>query len=81
VRALFVEDYAPIQRSVAKGLREAGFAVDATTAGEEGLWRATTNDYDPVILDVMAPGIDGRTIMERMRSAGSVAPDSIGHSG
>lgn len=51
MRVLFVEDYAPIQRSV-EGLREAGFAVDATADGKEGLWYATANDY-VVILDWM----------------------------
>ena len=35
MRVLVVEDYLPLQRAVAKGLREAGFAVDATGDGEE----------------------------------------------
>lgn len=47
MRVLLVEDYAPIQKSVAKGLREAGFAVDVSGNGEEGLWYATGNDYEP----------------------------------
>ena len=46
MRVLVVEDYAPIRKAVAKSLREAGFAVDETGDGEEGLWYATSNDYD-----------------------------------
>jgi DNA-binding response OmpR family regulator len=70
---LLVEDYAPIQKSVAKGLREAGFAVDATGQGEEGLWYALANDYDVLILDLMLPGVDGLTILRRLRSEGRAA--------
>lgn len=70
MRLLLVEDYAPIQKSVAKGLREAGFAVDVTGNGDEGLWFATSNDYDVIILDLMLPGMDGLTILRRLRSEG-----------
>jgi DNA-binding response OmpR family regulator len=70
VRVLVVEDNAPIQKAVAKGLREAGFAVDVSGDGEEGLWYATSNDYDVVVLDLMLPRIDGLTILKRLRAAG-----------
>ena len=70
MRVLVVEDYAPIQKAVAKGLREAGFAVDATGDGEEGLWYATSNDYDVVVLDLMLPGMDGLSILKRLRAEG-----------
>jgi DNA-binding response OmpR family regulator len=70
VRVLVVEDNVPIQKAVAKGLREAGFAVDVSGDGEEGLWYATSNDYDVVVLDLMLPGVDGLTILKRLRSAG-----------
>jgi DNA-binding response OmpR family regulator len=72
VRVLVVEDYAPIQKAVAKGLREAGFAVDATGDGDEGLWYAASNDYDVVVLDLMLPGTDGLSILKRLRSEGRV---------
>jgi len=70
MRVLLVEDYAPIQKSVAQGLREAGFAVDVSGNGEEGLWYATGNDYDVIILDIMLPGLDGLSILDRLRSQG-----------
>ena len=46
MRVLIVEDYAPIRESVARGLREAGYAVDTAADGELGLWHAKSNDYD-----------------------------------
>ncbi len=70
MRVLVVEDNAPIQKAVAKGLREAGFAVDVSSDGEDGLWYATSNDYDVVVLDLMLPRVDGLTILKRLRAAG-----------
>jgi len=59
-----------LQQSLAKGLREAGFAVDTTGDGREGLWYATSNDYDVIILDLMLPGIDGLQILKKLRTRG-----------
>jgi DNA-binding response OmpR family regulator len=73
MRILVVEDYLPIQRSVARGLREAGFAVDVSADGEEGLWYATRNEYDVIVLDLMLPKLDGLTVLRRLRAAGRTA--------
>lgn len=70
MRLLLIEDYAPLRKSVAKGLREAGFAVDVTGDGKEGLWFATSNDYDAIVLDLMLPGMDGLDVLSRLRAAG-----------
>lgn len=70
MRLLLIEDFDPLRKSLAKGLREAGFAVDATGDGEEGLWYATGEDYDAMILDLMLPGLDGLTILRKLRAAG-----------
>lgn len=70
MRVLVVEDYAPIREAVAKGLREASFAVDAAGDGREGLWYAESNDYDVIILDLMLPEIDGLTILKKLHSSG-----------
>jgi DNA-binding response OmpR family regulator len=70
MRLLVVEDYRPLQQSLVKGLREAGFAVDTTRDGKEGLWYATSNEYDIIILDLMLPGMDGLEILKKIRSKG-----------
>jgi DNA-binding response OmpR family regulator len=67
MRILIVEDYEPVREAVAQGLREAGFAVDVAADGETGLWQATSNDYDVVVLDLMLPGLDGMTVLKRLR--------------
>ncbi len=70
MRLLLIEDYRPLRQSLTKGLHEAGFAVDATGDGEEGLWYALGNEYDAIILDLMLPGMNGEEILRKIRSEG-----------
>lgn len=74
MRLLLIEDYRPLQKSLGKGLREAGFAVDTTGDGNEGLWYAMSNDYDVIILDLMLPGVDGLQILKELRAKGRKNP-------
>src|SRR6185369_7249017 len=71
MRALIVEDYAPVRTAVRDGLLENGFAVDVASDGEDGLWLAEQNPYDVVILDVMLPKLSGLDVLRRLRAAGS----------
>ena len=64
---LFVEDSKILQRSVAAALRRSGYAVDVTGDGNEGLWYAEQHEYDVIILDLLLPGMDGLTILQRLR--------------
>jgi two-component system OmpR family response regulator len=74
VRLLVVEDNPDLSRVLRDLLVEEGFAVDLSTDGEDGHWRATTVDYDAVILDIVLPAMDGLEILRRMRKAGRRAP-------
>jgi DNA-binding response OmpR family regulator len=85
VKILLIEDYEPLRKSLTKGLREAGYCVETAEEGEQGLWLAETCRYDLVVLDLMLPGIDGLTILKRLRKAGKAvhvliltAKDTIG---
>lgn len=73
MRVLIVEDYAPIRVNVAQGLREEGFAVDAAANGQDGLWFAQSQNYDVIILDLMLPKVDGRSILRQLRATGRKA--------
>ena len=73
MRVLLIEDYPPLQKSIHQGLHEAGFAVDRTGDGQEGLWYAMHNDYDVIILDLMLPGLDGLKILKKIRAKGRQA--------
>jgi two-component system, OmpR family, response regulator len=67
MRILLVEDDVKIASFVTKGLKQAGYAVDHATDGEEGLHLAVTEPYDAAIIDIMLPKLDGLSIIERMR--------------
>ena len=71
MRVLVIEDYEPVRQSIVQGLSEAGFAVDATGDGTEGLWYAGSGDYDVILLDLMLPGTDGLTILQKLRTQGN----------
>jgi two-component system, OmpR family, response regulator len=74
VRVLIVEDDATIADFVAKGLAEAGYAVDVAPDGERGLELANAGTYDAAIVDVMLPKLDGLTLIDRMRARGIRTP-------
>lgn len=67
MRLLVIEDEPRLLRNLAKALREEGYAVDTADAGDDGLHKAETYDYDTLILDVMLPRMDGWTVLARLR--------------
>jgi two-component system OmpR family response regulator len=67
MRILVVEDDKKIALFIAKGLKEAGFAVDIAHDGQDGLHLAENGVYDAAVLDLMLPKLDGLTMIERLR--------------
>ena len=74
MRLLLVEDSERLRRSLAAGLRRSGYAVDLAADGLEGLWLARSHDYDVVILDLMIPGLDGMSLLGKLRADGKDHP-------
>jgi two-component system OmpR family response regulator len=74
MRILLVEDDAQTAGFISKGLREDGHAVDNAENGRDGLFLATTETYDAVILDRMLPALDGLTVLQTLRGAGNSTP-------
>jgi two-component system OmpR family response regulator len=66
MRILLVEDDLKIASFIVKGLKAAGYAVDHSTDGEEGLHLALTQPYDAAIIDIMLPKLDGFKLIERI---------------
>lgn len=64
---LVVEDQDDLREVVAETLREESFAVDESSDGEEGLYKALNWDYDIVVLDVMMPVLDGWEVLAKLR--------------
>lgn len=74
MRVLLVEDDPTIAAFVAKGLREAGFAVDEAADGETGLTLAREQKFDAAIVDVMLPRLDGLSLIDALRGRGIRTP-------
>ena len=75
MKVLLVEDNERVARFVTKGLRESGHVVDHADNGRDGMFLATSEPYDTIIMDRMLPGqIDGLSIIEVMRKAGNRTP-------
>ena len=67
MRILVVEDEPRLRGSLAKALREEGYAVDTAEAGDDGLYQAENCDYDAIVLDIMLPRLDGWEVLDRLR--------------
>jgi two-component system OmpR family response regulator len=74
MRALIIEDDQTIADFVARGLREAGFAVDTSTDGEAGLALALSEPYDVAIVDLMLPKREGLSVIDELRKRGRSTP-------
>jgi len=74
MRILIAEDDPHTAAFIAKGLKEAGHSVDHATSGKDGLFLATTETYDAIVLDRMLPGVDGMTVLRTLRAAGNTTP-------
>lgn len=74
MRALIIEDYPLLLKSLAQGVREDGWVVDTAEDGEEGLWMACENPYDVVVLDLMLPKKDGFEVLQSLRGGGHTVP-------
>jgi len=67
MRILIAEDSAVLRDSLALGLREAGYAVDAVADGRRAMIHVQTTDYDVVVLDWMLPELDGMEVLAKIR--------------
>ncbi len=74
MRILIVEDDPHTCAFIAKGLSEDGHTVDRADNGKDGLFLATTENYDAIVLDRMLPGVDGLTVLRTLRGAGNTTP-------
>jgi two-component system OmpR family response regulator len=75
MKVLLIEDNQQVSQFVRKGLQESGHTVDHADNGRDGLFLATTEAYDAMILDRMLPGgIDGLGIIESLRKTGNKTP-------
>jgi DNA-binding response OmpR family regulator len=74
MRILLVEDDPRMANVIARGLREHSYAVDVAQDGDAGLYQASINDYDLIVLDVLLPHRDGYDVCRELRKSGRATP-------
>lgn len=74
MKILLIEDDAQSAAFVERGLREAGHVCDIAGRGDDGLFMATREIYDVLIVDRMLPVLDGLSLLKALRAAGKQTP-------
>ena len=74
MRILVIEDDTSVADYIRKGLDELGYTVDLARDGKEGLFLATSESYDAMIVDRMLPHIDGLTLVQTLRASNKTVP-------
>lgn len=67
MRILVVEDEPLILNAICKILQDEGYETDAVGNGNNALYYIKEESYDLVILDIMLPGMDGISVLQRAR--------------
>ena len=74
MKILIIEDDLKIINFLKKGLEEECYIVDSSTNGDEGLYLASVNEYDLILLDIMLPIKDGMEVCKALRTAKNQTP-------
>ncbi len=74
MRILLIEDDPSTASYVTRGLKEGGHSCDALDNGQDGLFQATRETYDVIVVDRMLPGLDGLSLVRALRATGNKTP-------
>src|ERR1700712_3402491 len=74
MRLLIIEDDERAARYLVRGLTESGHVVDHVGDGETGLVLASEGIYDVLLIDRRLPGLDGVSLVRRLRASGGFTP-------
>lgn len=74
MKILLVEDDGQTASYIARSLKEHGNVIDIAGNGRDGLFMATDESYDVLIVDRMLPGMDGLSLVKALRSAAVKTP-------
>ena len=69
-----VEDEHYLAEAVASVLKKNNYDIDLSFDGEDGLDNAMTDVYDIILLDIMLPGLDGISLLKKLREEGIMTP-------
>jgi two-component system OmpR family response regulator len=69
MKLLVIEDDREAAAYISKGLGESGYVVDVAAEGRDGLFMASSGNYDALVVDRMLPGMDGLAVIAALRAA------------
>ncbi len=67
-KILIVEDEKPLAHALELKMTHEGYETTVASTGREGLEKASTGDYDLILLDLILPEVDGFAILEGLKS-------------
>lgn len=74
LRILLVEDERKVAKAIQEGLEGNSYSVAVAHTGEDGFFRANSEEFDLVILDVMLPGRNGIEVLAAIRKQPRTVP-------
>lgn len=74
MKILLIEDDSGVADFIVRGFREGGHNIDHADNGKDGLFLATTETYDVLVVDRMLPGVDGLSIIRTLRASDDSTP-------
>ncbi|MDP3720380.1 MAG: response regulator transcription factor [Acidobacteriota bacterium] len=74
MRVLVIEDDPKVAAAVKAGLQGEGYEAVVSATGEDGYFRATTEPFDAILLDLGLPGRGGLEVLASLRGQGLKVP-------
>lgn len=74
MKLLLVEDNRDLSSWLCKLLSQSGYAVEPAYTGEEAEHFLLTQRYDAILLDLMLPGMSGKTLLKKVRGMSDAVP-------
>ncbi len=74
MKILIIEDDEKIVKFLKKGLEEESYSIDYSHNGDEGIYLASVNTYDLILLDIMLPVKDGIEVCQSLRASNIQTP-------
>ena len=74
MRLLLVEDETALSEALSEILNQNGYLTDCVSNGIDGLEYIRTGIYDLILLDIMLPGMDGLSVLKKMRAEKNHTP-------
>ncbi len=74
MQVLIVEDEQRMAELLRQGLEEDGHSVVLAADGRDGLAMAESHPFDAIVMDVMLPGLDGLSVVRKLREARNQTP-------